>query len=239
MDAPLLQPAIDTRRKDVAHGFVGDFIHGVRQERFHKQIAGTFRIDAAAQKIAQMVRIDLAGRSTMGALQAVASPVVSLARVGREGVIGLMPPADGASKPCQAVAETAGEGCRIALSQVQAAMETSSEVMLVLLRYQHALTAQITQAALCRHHHTLEQQFCRWLLLGVDWLDGAERVVSCHVESEFVGHRMEEVIAVVHRLQAASLIECAWPQITVRDREGLAQRCCDCYATIKREYQIL
>ena len=172
-------------------------------------------------------------------LQAVASPAVSLARVGREGVIGLMPPADGASKPCQAVAETAGEGCRIALSQVQAAMETSSEVMLVLLRYQHALTAQITQAALCRHHHTLEQQFCRWLLLGVDWLDGAERVVSCHVESEFVGHRMEEVIAVVHRLQAASLIECAWPQITVRDREGLAQRCCDCYATIKREYQIL
>ena len=167
-----------------------------------------------------------------------ATPALNLALIGREGVIGLVPPAE-LMNPCKAVAETAGEGFRIEVSRVHASMASSGHVLLLLLRYQHALTAQMTQAALCRQHHTLEQQVCRWLLSGADWLDRPDRQIPSDVTSEFVGHRTEDIVKVVHSLQASSLIECEWPRVSVRDREGLERQCCDCYETIKREYQLL
>ena len=171
-------------------------------------------------------------------LQALATPNVNLALIGREGVIGLVPPAE-LVKPCKVVAETAGAGWRIERNLVHAAMAASGHVMLLLLRYQQALTVQMTQAALCRQHHTLEQQVCRWLLLGQDWLEGPDRVAPVDVSSEFVGQRTEDLVQVVHSLQASSLIECEWPRVTVRDQAGLARRCCECYEAIKREYQLL
>lgn len=171
-------------------------------------------------------------------LQAAASPGVNLALIGREGVIGLVPPAE-LVHPCNAVAETAGEGYRLEVKRVHAAMASSGQVLLLLLRYQHALTAQMAQAALCRQHHTLEQQVCRWLLSGADWLERPDRQMPANVATEFVGHRTEEILKVMLSLQAASLIDCEWPRITVCDRDGLERIVCDCYGAIKREYQLL
>ena len=172
-------------------------------------------------------------------LQAATSPAVKLALIGREGVIGLLPPPHGSVQRYKAVAETAGGGYRLEIGKVQAAMNASSDLLLLLLRYQQALTAQKAQAAVCRRHHTLEQQFCRWLLLGMDWLESPERLAPIDMAAEFVGYRTEDILKVTHSLQAKSLIECAWPRLVVTDREGVVQRCCDCYQTIKREYQIL
>ena len=40
-------------------------------------------------------------------------------------------------------------------------------VLHLLLRYTQALIAQMAQTALFNRRHSLEQQLCRWLLLGV------------------------------------------------------------------------
>jgi hypothetical protein len=118
-------------------------------------------------------------------------------------------------------------------------MAESGEVLRLLLQYQHVLTVQMMQTAVCRNHHTLEQQLCRWLLMEMEWFENQLCVMPTHLSTEFVGQRPEDIQAVVHSLQEASLIECDWPRVSVSDREGLAQRCCDCYDTIKREYQLL
>jgi hypothetical protein len=172
-------------------------------------------------------------------LQAASVPGVNLAMIGREGFVDLAPSVDTAVKSYQVVAANSGEGCRLDANRLRATMAESGEVLRLLMQYRHVLTVQMMQTAVCRNHHTLEQQFCRWLLMGMDWFENQTRVMPTHLATEFVGQRTEDIQEVVHSLQEASLIECDWPRVSVSDRSGLAQRSCDCYATIKREYQHL
>jgi CRP-like cAMP-binding protein len=172
-------------------------------------------------------------------LQAANLPGVNLAMIGREGFVDLAPSVDSVVKSYKVVAAIPGEGCRMDASRLRAAMAESGEVLRLLLQYQHVLTVQMMQTAVCRNHHTLEQQLCRWLLMEMEWFENQLCVMPTHLSTEFVGQRPEDIQAVVHSLQEASLIECDWPRVSVSDREGLAQRCCDCYDTIKREYQLL
>ena len=39
-----------------------------------------------------------------------------------------------------------------------------------MLRYAQALITQMAQTAVCNRHHSVDQQLCRWLLLGIDRL---------------------------------------------------------------------
>jgi hypothetical protein len=172
-------------------------------------------------------------------LQPATLPGVNLGMIGREGLVNLAPSFDAAVKSYKVVAATSGEGCRLDAARLRAAMTESGEVLRLLLQYQHVLTSQMTQTAVCRHHHTLEQQICRWLLMGMDWFENHMCVMPTQLATEFVGQRTEDIKAVVHSLQEAFLIECEWPRVSVSNREGLLRRCCDCYATIKREYQLL
>lgn len=172
-------------------------------------------------------------------LQAATSPGVNLALIGREGLVDLTSSADGVVKSYKVVAENSGEGWCLEASRMRAAMDVSVDVLRLMLQFQHVLTSQVTQMAVCRHHHTLEQQLCRWLLMGMDWFEDHARLMPDNLASEFGGYRTEAIMAIAHRLQNASLIECAWPRVTAFDREGLLQRCCDCYTTIKHGYQLL
>jgi CRP-like cAMP-binding protein len=172
-------------------------------------------------------------------LQAATLPGVNLAMIGREGLVDLAPSVDAVVKSFKVVAANSGEGCRLDASRLRAAMAESGEVLRLLMQFQHVLTLQMMQTAVCRNHHTLEQQLCRWLLMGMDWFVNQTREMPTDLATEFVGQHADDMKAVVHSLEEASLIECDWPRVSVSDREGLARRCCDCYATIKREYQHL
>lgn len=44
----------------------------------------------------------------------------------------------------------------------------------LLLHYTQALITQMAQTAVCNRHHSLEQQFCRWLLMSFDRLSSNE-----------------------------------------------------------------
>ena len=48
----------------------------------------------------------------------------------------------------------------------------------ILLRYTQASLTQTAQTAVCNRHHTLHQQFCRWLLLSLDRLPGNELIMT-------------------------------------------------------------
>jgi hypothetical protein len=43
------------------------------------------------------------------------------------------------------------------------------ELQLLLLRYTQALVTQMVQRAACNRHHEIEQQFCRLLLLSLEY----------------------------------------------------------------------
>ena len=98
---------------------------------------------------------------------------------------------------------------------------------------------QMAQTALCNRYHSVDQQFCRWLLLSLDRLQGSEVVITQELLATMLGVRRESVTQSARRLQTAGLIRYSRGRILVLDRDGLEQRSCECYEVVKQEYQRL
>jgi CRP-like cAMP-binding protein len=159
-----------------------------------------------------------------------------IAVVGYEGVVGIALFMGGQTTPSRAVVQSAGHGFRLRAPAMLEAFEGEVLVQRMFLRYTQALITQMSQTAVCNRHHTLDQQLCRWLLLSLDRLPGAELVMTQELIANMLGVRREGVTQAALSLQKAGLIRFARGHISVLDRPGLERRTCECYASVKREY---
>ena len=162
-----------------------------------------------------------------------------IAIVGNEGIVGIALFMGGESTPSRAVVQSAGRGCRLKASVMKDEFNRAGPVLHLLLRYTQALITQMAQTAVCNRHHSLDQQLCRWLLLSLDRLQGAELVMTQELIANMLGVRREGVTEGALKLQKAGLIQYARGHITVLDRPRLESRTCECYAVVKREYDRL
>ena len=87
--------------------------------------------------------------------------------------------------------------------------------------------------------HTLDQQFCRWLLLSFDRLSSNELIMTQELIANMLGVRREGVTEAAGNVQRAGLIEYHRGRITLLDRPGLEARSCECYAVVKKEFDRL
>ncbi|MBC8057369.1 MAG: Crp/Fnr family transcriptional regulator [Rhizobiales bacterium] len=158
--------------------------------------------------------------------------------VGNEGIVGISLFMGGESTPSRGVVQSAGHGFRLA-SRVIKEEFNRAPVLHLLLRYTQALITQMSQTAVCNRHHSLDQQLCRWLLLSLDRLGGNELLMTQELIANMLGVRREGVTEAALKLQKAALIRYARGHIVVLDRPGLEQRCCECYAVVKKEYDRL
>ena len=162
-----------------------------------------------------------------------------IAVVGNEGLVGISLFMGGGSTPSRGVVQSAGQGFRIKAQIINAEFDRPGPVMHLMLRYTQALITQMAQTAVCNRHHSLDQQLCRWLLLSLDRLQGNELKMTQELIANMLGVRREGVTEGAMKLQHAGLISYSRGLITVRDRPGLEQRTCECYAVVKKEYDRL
>jgi len=109
----------------------------------------------------------------------------------------------------------------------------------VALLFTQALICQTSQTAVCNQHHSLDQQMCRWLLMSMDRLHDNELAITQQMIGKLLGVRRESVTKTLGQLQKDGLILRARGRITVVDRPKLEKRVCECYATVKDEYERL
>ena len=145
----------------------------------------------------------------------------------------------GKSTPSRAIVQTAGRGFRLKAEMLEDEFRQAGPVQHLLLRYTQALITQMSQTAVCNRHHSLDQQLCRWLLLSLDRLRGNEIVMTQALIANMLGVRRGGVAESALKLQHAGLIRYARGRISVRDRRGLEERTCECYAVVKKEYDRL
>jgi CRP-like cAMP-binding protein len=162
-----------------------------------------------------------------------------LAVVGHEGIVGISLFMGGLSTTNRAVVQSAGKAFRLRADLMLQEFNRAGPVLHLLLRYTQALLTQMAQTAVCNRHHSLDQQLCRWLLLSLDRLDSNELVVTQELIANMLGVRREGVSDAAGQLQKSGLIRYQRGHITVLDRPGLEARSCECYATLKSEYDRL
>jgi CRP-like cAMP-binding protein len=159
-----------------------------------------------------------------------------IAVVGNEGVVGIAIFMGGESTSSRAVVQSSGKGFRIKSNIILEEFNRSLPVLHLLLRYTQALITQMCQTAVCNRHHTLDQQFCRWLLLSLDRLPTNELLMTQELIANMLGVRREGVTEAALKVQKAGLIKYARGHVTILDRAGLEHRTCECYQVVKKEY---
>ncbi|TVO53410.1 Crp/Fnr family transcriptional regulator [Denitromonas halophila] len=162
-----------------------------------------------------------------------------IAVVGNEGVVGVSLFMGGETTPSRAVVQSAGLAYRLPGQLLKDEFLRAGPMQRLLLRYTQALITQMAQTAVCNRHHSLDQQFCRWLLLSLDRLPTNELVMTQELIANMLGVRREGVTEAAGNVQRAGLIEYRRGHITVLDRAGLEARACECYAVVKKEFDRL
>lgn len=159
-----------------------------------------------------------------------------IAVVGNDGVVGISVFMGGSATPTQAVVHNAGQAFRLHAQLVKDEVERSGPLLKVLLRYTQAMIAQVAQTAVCNRYHSIDQQLCRRLLLGLDRLPSDALAMTQELLANLLGVRREGVTAAALKLQLAGVIRYSRGHIDVLDRQRLENRACECYGVAKKEY---
>jgi CRP-like cAMP-binding protein len=161
------------------------------------------------------------------------------AGVGNEGVVGISLFMGGDTTSSSAVVQTAGHAYRLERRVLMQEFKRAGLLQRLLLRYTQALITQMSQAAACNRHHSVEQQLARWLLLTLDRLPTNELVMTQELVASMLGVRREGITEAAGNLQRAGFISYRRGHISVLDRSGLETCACECYAVVKAELRRL
>jgi CRP-like cAMP-binding protein len=158
-----------------------------------------------------------------------------IAVVGYEGLVGIALFMGGESTPSRAVVQSAGHAYRLSGQRIKAEFNRHGELLVLMLRYTESLIAQMAQTAVCNRHHSIEQQFCRWLLLSLDRLPDNRLTMTQGLIAQMLGVRREGVTDAAGKLQKLGVISYTRGNIVILDRPMLESLSCECYGVVKKE----
>ena len=159
--------------------------------------------------------------------------------IGKEGLVGVTAFMGGGTNLNRAIVKSAGYGFRVGADVLAQEFSRGGVLQQLLLRYTQALITQMSQSAVCNRHHSVAQQLCRLLLLSLDRLPSNELNMTQELIAKALGVRRESIAEAAGGLQEQGLINYSRGHITVLNRPGLESRACECYCSVKKEYDRL
>ena len=164
---------------------------------------------------------------------------VQIAMVGRDSIFGALSALGDAVALNSALVLVPGVASTIELDQLRLAADRSATLRALLARHGLAIYAQIQQTAGCNASHTVESRLARCLLHTRD-LSGSDKIVLTQESmAQMIGARRNSVSLVAHTLQQANFIHYSRGHIEITNLEGLTKTSCECYATVKAQYDRL
>lgn len=101
-----------------------------------------------------------------------------------------------------------------------------------LLNYAINLNTQIAFTGVCNRLHTVEQQYCKFLLLCIDWIPGEITFTQGEIAHIF-GVRRETITQAAFKLSNLGIIDYHRRKLHILNHQALKDLACDCYEAIK------
>lgn len=137
--------------------------------------------------------------------------------------------------PNRAIVQSAGAALRLSGEVVKQEFARGGAIQRLFLRYTQALITQMAQTAVCNRHHSISQQFCRWLLLSLDRLQNNDIRMTQELIANMLGVRRASVTETAQKLQDDGAIQYTRGNIRVVNRHLLEAQVCECYKVVKHE----
>ena len=113
------------------------------------------------------------------------------------------------------------------------AMESMPSFRNLMSAYVHAFLEQVLVSVACNGAHSLKQRLARWLLMMRDRSDGDALPITQSLLAEMLGVQRPTITNAARGLERAGRIERGLRQVTILDRQGLAEESCECYQLVK------
>jgi CRP-like cAMP-binding protein len=159
--------------------------------------------------------------------------------IGREGLVGLPVVMGAESASTEALVQMPGTALCVPAAELRAAFEASAALRAVVLSYAQAHHTQVAQTAACNGQHAVDERLARWLLMAHDRAEADEFPMTQEFVAMMLGVRRAGISVAAGTLQKAGVIDYGYGRITVLDRAGLEAAACECYGTVRRQYERL
>jgi CRP-like cAMP-binding protein len=159
--------------------------------------------------------------------------------VGREGMVGIPVILGAESTPMQTVVQIPGDMWRVERGAVKQEFAKQRTLSGLLNRYVHTIFVVASQSTACIRRHGVDARLARWLLMSSDGVDSHELPLTQEFLATMLGVRRAGVTEAASRLQSEGLIRYSRGFVEIVDRPGLEAATCECYHTIRREYERL
>ncbi len=162
---------------------------------------------------------------------------VEVGITGRQGLVGVSTFMSEASMATRAVAYAAGVAYRMKASAVKSEFAECGDFQDICMYFTQTLIAQVSQTAICNRLHSVEQQFCRFLLYVHDHQEEDLFHLTHEQIAQALGVRRETVSVAASNLQENKVIKYARGRIRLLDRRGLENFACECYRVESDHYR--
>jgi CRP-like cAMP-binding protein len=157
--------------------------------------------------------------------------------VGNEGMAG-MPVVLGVEvSGVRALVQGGGNALRMDSMRFRTEFDRNKPLQRSLLRYAHALMAQISQTAACNRFHAAEARLARWLLMTRERVGSDEFPLTHEFLAHMLGLRREGVSEAASALKRRKLIGYKRGKIQILDVKDLMKSSCSCYRLVNKVYE--
>jgi CRP-like cAMP-binding protein len=158
---------------------------------------------------------------------------------GNDGLVGFPVLLDTKTMPTRTFMQIPGAGYKIKANYLVEEFERAGTLHKKIQRYFQAHLVQTGQTAACNRLHDIAERLARWLLMCHDRME-ADTFAITH---EFLGHMLgtprSTVTLAAGILNKSGLIAYSRGKVLVKDRKGLEKAACECYQTIRKEFDRL
>jgi CRP-like cAMP-binding protein len=160
--------------------------------------------------------------------------------VGRREVLGINAIMGGKeTTQTQYIVQIAGSAIKIDARMLLEEFDRNKELRDVLLRFTQAMIAQLSQTTACNSLHVLEQRLARWLLEAQDRVNSKDLRLTQEFLSHMLGVRRAGVTQTAQKFQENGLIQYRRGIVQILDQGGLEEAACECFGTVRDEYDRL
>lgn len=164
---------------------------------------------------------------------------VQIAMIGRDSIFGTFSALGDPTALNSAVVLVPGIASTLDIDRLRIAAEQSTTFRATLVRHGLAVYAQTQQTAGCNAAHTVESRLARCLMHTRDLSGSNNLVLTQESIAQMIGARRNSVSLVANSLQQAKFIHYSRGHIEITDVDGLGRTSCECYATVKAQYERL
>ena len=164
---------------------------------------------------------------------------VAVGMVGNEGMLGIAALFDEKLLPYRTTALASGTALRVPAAKLRDWLRQDLAFRNCVVHFLHAVFAQVVQTAACNRFHVTEQRLARWLLLAQDRMNVDKMPFTHEALAAMLGTDRVSITRAARKLKREGLLNYTRGKTTILDRQGLLSVGCECYTTIKKEYEAL